>query len=144
LFFHGFEEHGCASAGVLAIGDIAAVGSVLHLARMTKRMTPVVTVYTDGSVELAKQLEPVLAGAGISLDSRQILRLVKGSMNAEVMVEFEDDESKTEGFLVRIRFPLSLLWPNYSQFNALNHECSRFTSPKQKSMVPSRNSCLWS
>ncbi|KAI9880686.1 MAG: hypothetical protein M1830_001319 [Pleopsidium flavum] len=100
LFFRGFELHGCASAGVLAIGDIAAVGSVLHLARMAKRMTSVVTVYTDGSEELAKQLDPVLVGAGINLDSRRIWRFDKGVMDTEVIMEFEGGESKTEGFLV--------------------------------------------
>ena len=65
LVYAGFEERGCGSARVLAVGDVATSAQVLHLARVTKSITPVVTVYTDGSEELAKRLQFLLESAGI-------------------------------------------------------------------------------
>lgn len=101
LFCHGYEERGCASSGVLAVGDLAAVGPVLHMARMARRLTPIVTIYTDGSEELFQQIKVAMAGADLKLDARPIGRLIKGPNKSEVNIEFGDGSgTKTEGFLV--------------------------------------------
>jgi gliotoxin/aspirochlorine biosynthesis thioredoxin reductase len=84
----------------LAIGDIAAIGPALKMARMAHRMTNQVTVYTDGVEELSSQLEPAVIKAGFTLDPRPILKLVKGPNHAEVIIKFADGTEKTEGFLV--------------------------------------------
>ena len=40
----------------MAIGDIGNAGVSLHLARMAKRLTPNVTIYTDGAEDLGEQI----------------------------------------------------------------------------------------
>lgn len=102
LFCHGFEELGVASAGVLAIGDVASVGVALHLARMTKRIAPIVTIYTDGAEELNEQIILALNGSDIKVDKRRITRLEPGSELSRVKVHLEDGSIIREGFLVRI------------------------------------------
>ncbi len=102
MFCHGYEDRGCASAGVLAIGDIAVPGVALHMARMAKRLSAHVTVYTDGAEELSEQIKTALNGSvsGIKVDQRRITRLEKGPKNSEVIMHFEDGSKLQEGFLV--------------------------------------------
>lgn len=104
LFCHGYEDRGCASAGVLAVGDVASPGVALHMARMGKRLTQNVTVYTDGAEELGEQIALGLKGSvsGIKVDKRRIRRLAKGPERSEVDMVFEDGSQIREGFLVRL------------------------------------------
>ncbi|RYP88553.1 hypothetical protein DL769_000249 [Monosporascus sp. CRB-8-3] len=101
LFCHGWEETGAASSGILAIGDVGAVGSALHFARQTLRISRRVTIYTNGDEDLAKELTATLesAPAPMTVDSRNIAEFVKGPKDAEIIVHFEDATSKTEEFL---------------------------------------------
>lgn len=102
LFCHGFEERDSASAGVLAVGDVASVGVALHLGRMAKRIVPVVTIYTDGAEELNEQIILALNGSDIKVDKRRITRLEPGSEQSRVKLYLEDGSIKREGFLVRL------------------------------------------
>ena len=101
LFCHGFEEKGVPSAGVLAVGDIANPQMALHLARMAKRLTGKVTVYTDGATSLAEQLDGMAVDGEVVVERRAIARLEKSSHGTDVIVHFKDGEKVTEGFLVK-------------------------------------------
>ncbi len=85
---------------MLAMGDVANPGAALHLARMAKRLTPNVTIYTDGAEELSEQIRLALGESDIKVDNRRIVRLEKGPQKSEVIVHLEDGTSKREGFLV--------------------------------------------
>ncbi|KGO74476.1 Pyridine nucleotide-disulfide oxidoreductase, class-II [Penicillium italicum] len=100
LFCHGFEERGCKSAGVLAIGDMANIMAAMHVARMARRFAMTVTIYTHGAQELTEALEKASHGTGIKVDSRVITRLVKGLGPSDVEVGLEDGTQIMEGFLV--------------------------------------------
>lgn len=103
LFCHGYEERGAASAGVLAIGDIADIPPALHLARAAKQLADKVTIYTGGSSDLASALSAALRDeekSTIIADARSIARLVKESEGTDVTIHFSDGSSAREVFLV--------------------------------------------
>ncbi|KAE8168317.1 hypothetical protein BDV40DRAFT_310183 [Aspergillus tamarii] len=99
LFCHGFEERGCASVGVLAVGDIGNVVAAMRVARMARRFADSVTIYTHGAEGLSQMLEDAAEGTGIKVDKRPISRFVKGASKSEVQIVFEDGMISTEGFL---------------------------------------------
>ncbi|KAE8160399.1 hypothetical protein BDV40DRAFT_216576 [Aspergillus tamarii] len=99
LFCHGYEERGCVSAGLLAVGDVANPMVAIHFARMAKRFATTVTLYTDGAEELAQTLKESARGTGIKVDMRKISKLAKGPGESDVQVIFEDGTQVTEGFL---------------------------------------------
>ena len=101
LFCHGYEEKNVKSAGVLAVGDMANPYGALHLARMAKRLTPNVTIYTDGADELAQKTAEVAADDDIKVESKMISRLEKGE-ETSVIMHFKDGQTFSEGFLVSI------------------------------------------
>ncbi|GMF66941.1 unnamed protein product [Aspergillus oryzae] len=97
LFCHGYEERGCASAGLLAVGDVANPMVAMHFARMAKRFASTVTLYTDGAEELAQTLKESTRGTGIKVNKKKISKLVKGHGASDVQVIFEDGtQPKTE------------------------------------------------
>ncbi|PGH15384.1 hypothetical protein AJ80_05568 [Polytolypa hystricis UAMH7299] len=100
LFCHGYEERGAPSAGVLAVGDCASLGPVMHLSRLARRLAKKVTVYTDGAVELSQSLADPLRSAGFELETRHIAKLVKSPKGPEMVIELSDGKTVTEGFLV--------------------------------------------
>ncbi|KAI1120228.1 putative thioredoxin reductase glit-like protein [Nemania abortiva] len=103
LFCHGYEERGAASAGVLAIGDVANIPPALHLARAAKQLADKVTIYTGGASDLASALSAALKDdekTAISTDARPITRLVKENEGTDVTVHFADGSSAREVFLV--------------------------------------------
>ena len=73
------------------------------MARMAKRLTENVTVYTDGVEELGEQIALALKDSvsGIKVDKRRIRRLMKGPEGSQVDMLFEDESKLREGFLVR-------------------------------------------
>ncbi|KAJ5212203.1 uncharacterized protein N7498_003849 [Penicillium cinerascens] len=100
LFCKGYEERGCTSAGVLAVGGLSKTPLALHVARQISTLSQTVTIYTNGSEDLAKE---VSAGFGTStvmkVESRKIKSLSKQHEKASVLLEFEDGSSVIEGFL---------------------------------------------
>lgn len=100
LFCHGYEEKNVASAGVLAVGDMANPFGALHLARMAKRLTPNVTLYTNGADDLAQKTREAAKDDDMKVVSRTIKRLEKTAEGAGVVMHFENGEKITEGFLV--------------------------------------------
>ncbi|KAJ6101982.1 hypothetical protein N7486_004409 [Penicillium sp. IBT 16267x] len=100
LFCKGYEERGCISAGVIAIGGLSKAPLVLHVARQVSTLSNTVTIYTNGSEDLAKQVEAGFGKATVmKVDSRKIKRFSKQAEKAAVLVEFEDGSSVIEGFL---------------------------------------------
>lgn len=100
LFCHGYEEKHVASAGVLAVGDMANPYGALHMARMAKRLTSNVTLYTNGADDLAEKTREAAKDDDIKVESRIIKRLEKTAEGTEVVMHFEDGETIREGFLV--------------------------------------------
>ena len=96
------------SAGVLAIGELSNPYAVQHLARMARRLIPKVTVYTDGSEDLAQELERIFVDDDLKVDSRRIARLEKVP-DTTVDVYFDDGETVREGFLVSKTPPFDTL-----------------------------------
>ena len=110
LFCHGYEEQGVPSAGVLAVGDIGSPPMALHMARMAKRLTPNVTIYTDGAEQLAQQTALAAVEDDVKVDNRPIALLKKGAEESSVVVHFDDGQQITEGFLVSfLQFPRIVL-----------------------------------
>ncbi|OCL02666.1 FAD/NAD(P)-binding domain-containing protein [Glonium stellatum] len=100
LFCKGYEERDCISSGVLAIGSLANVPFGLHVARQASSLSKSVTIYTNGSEELASNLVSAFGSAKqMKTDSRRIKRFEKGRKNAEVTIQFEDGTEAIEGFL---------------------------------------------
>ncbi|KAL4899644.1 hypothetical protein BDW74DRAFT_171338 [Aspergillus multicolor] len=99
LLCHGFEERGCGSAGVLAVGDMANTMPAMHVARIARRLANTVTIYPHGAEELSQVLAVATQSTGIMIDNRPISRLVNGPSKADVEVAFVDSTSKIEGFL---------------------------------------------
>ncbi|KAL6237908.1 hypothetical protein BDW75DRAFT_202965 [Aspergillus navahoensis] len=105
LFCDGYEKRGQETAGVLALGPIANHPRALHMARMARRLSESVTVYTNGNEQLAKEIqqaaeESPTGASWLNFDARPITRLEKGDIAKTVIVHFGETESKTEGFLV--------------------------------------------
>lgn len=103
LFCKGYEERGQETVGMLAIGAVANVQSALHMARMARQLSDSVTVYTHGDSLLAIEIKDAASGSEwLRVDSRPIARFQKGDFSKTVIVHFEDQTKKEEGFLVSI------------------------------------------
>ncbi|KAJ5082263.1 hypothetical protein N7532_011306 [Penicillium argentinense] len=106
LFCDGYEERGQETVGVLAMGPIANPPRALHLARMARRLSESVTVYTNGNEQLVNEIQKAAeassnATSWLKFDARPITRFEKGDIAKTVIVHFDEtDKSKTEGFLV--------------------------------------------
>ncbi|MCJ1396704.1 hypothetical protein MMC18_009596 [Xylographa bjoerkii] len=101
LFCHGYEERDVNSVGVLAVDLMAQMPPIANgLARNALQFTKDVTVYTNGSEEVANTLAPMVQKKGIKVDSRKIARLVKLDSGSDVKIEFADGSEVTHGFLV--------------------------------------------
>ena len=72
----------------------------LHMARMAKRLTPNVTIYTDGVEDLAQQTAQLAVNDDMKVESRRIRRLKKGAEGSSVIMHFENGDVITQGFLV--------------------------------------------
>lgn len=131
LFCHGFEERGCASVGVLAVGDIGNVVAAMRVARMARRFADSVTIYTHGAEGLSQMLEDAAEGTGIKVDKRPISRFVKGASKSEVQIVFEDGMISTEGFLVS---SISMVYkPLVANASSRTNLKPRLTGPSQTS-----------
>ena len=135
LFCHGYEDRGAESAGVLAIGDLAAVFPSMLVARMAKRLAGDVTIYTDNNESLSKQFRESLGKSLIKVDNRPIARLEKSKVGAEVIIHFADDSVQTEGFLVSLRIESTL--PQAIDTSV------RYISQRLNSTDPLRTSWRW-
>ncbi|KAL5366065.1 hypothetical protein BJX96DRAFT_25330 [Aspergillus floccosus] len=106
LFCDGYEDRGQETVGVLAVGPIANPPRALHLARMARRLSQSVTIYTNGNERLVAEIQQTAKSISdtaqwLRFDARPITRFEKGASAKTVVVHFgETDKSKVEGFLV--------------------------------------------
>lgn len=131
---------------MLAVGDLGNVGGALHMARMSKRLTGKVTIYTHGASELSEELIKAKGGdEAIQVNTRRIAHLRKSNVtDSEVIVDFEDSTTVTEGFIVRLPSPRrhsSLRWPVYI---LIDLPAPRYTNPRRRSVARSPSSSVWS
>lgn len=73
---------------------------ILHMARMASPLAKKVTVYCHGNEELTAQVHKEFEGKPLTIEPRKITALEK--QGERVTVQFEDGESREEGFLVSI------------------------------------------
>ncbi|KAF9894329.1 hypothetical protein FE257_007832 [Aspergillus nanangensis] len=101
LFCHGFEERGAPSAGVLSTSPLGQhPAQLVSIARMAKRLSDQVTIYTNGNHTLAAQISPLIRSSKISVDARPIARLNLVDSGPQVRIDFADGSaSATEGFV---------------------------------------------
>ncbi|KAI1102623.1 FAD/NAD(P)-binding domain-containing protein [Jackrogersella minutella] len=100
LFCHGYEQRGSASAGVLAINDVAPIPIALHVSRNAAQFCKSITIYTNGDVSHANEIQAVIGpSAPFTVDSRRITNFVLGPDQIGLTVYFEDGNSKEEAFL---------------------------------------------
>jgi hypothetical protein len=88
------------SVGVLAIGELGSTSDWLTSARMAKRLSEHVTIYTDDDETLSEQLRLQLDSNNIEVESRTISRLESKNKGAEVVVHFDEGASKVEDIVV--------------------------------------------
>jgi thioredoxin reductase len=100
LFCHGFEERGAESAGVLGAGFITQPAMILHMARMASPLAKKVTVYCHGNEELTAQAQKEFEGKPLTIEPRKITAVEK--RGDSVIVQFDDGQTRQEGFLVSI------------------------------------------
>jgi hypothetical protein len=102
LFCHGFEEAGGSSAGVIASGLITDPRMVLHMAGMAAPLAKELVVYADGDSSIAKQMTAATEGKRVTVEPRKIAAIErKHSDHTEVIVHFEDGNTREETFMVR-------------------------------------------
>ena len=71
------------------------------MARMAKRLSDKVTIYSNGDKEVSSELSKIAADAGFSVEARRMVRLEKaGGTRSGIVVHLEDGTMVTEGFLV--------------------------------------------
>ncbi|KAL4879934.1 hypothetical protein BJY04DRAFT_219738 [Aspergillus karnatakaensis] len=100
LFCDGYEERGQKSVGVLATGPLTTIPSPVKVLRMASRLAESVTVYTNGNEGFATLLENEVEGLNVVFENRVIKKFEKGETGARVVVHFEKEGAKEEGFLV--------------------------------------------
>lgn len=101
LFCHGFEERGSESAGVLSTSFLEqSPADLVHIARMAKRLSKRVTIYTNGNEALGAQVSSLVQSSKVHVNSRAISRLKLVDTGPQVRIEFADGSKPvTEGFL---------------------------------------------
>ena len=101
LFCHGFEERGAESAGLLVGGLLTTPEVIAHVARMAKRLSKRVTIYTNsGHADLAPALKALIHSSKITVDTRAISSLSLIADGPGVRISFTDGSaSATEGFV---------------------------------------------
>ena len=100
LFCHGFEERGVESAGLLAGGMPATPEMMVHVARMAKRLSKRVTIYTNTKhADLLPAVKGLLHSSRITIDTRPIKSLALVGHGPQVQMTFADGSTVTEGFI---------------------------------------------
>ncbi|KAH3949780.1 hypothetical protein HBI56_024830 [Parastagonospora nodorum] len=99
LFCLGYEDRGAASSGVLAIQVLAMMPALaVHMADNAAQLSKEVTIFTNGSEEVAGQIEAMCPSSPFKVDMRTIDNLtdIEGGVN----IAFADGSSKEVSFLV--------------------------------------------
>ncbi|KAF4546529.1 Pyridine nucleotide-disulfide oxidoreductase class-2 [Lasiodiplodia theobromae] len=107
MFCHGFEETGAASAGVLATDLLSNKEMCVMLASMARQFVGSIVIYTNGSEEVAAEVQSVLPSTALNytIDTRKTSKVApvraedeEGSVGG-ITLYFPDDDSTTHAFL---------------------------------------------
>lgn len=98
LFCLGYEDRGAECSGILAVQALAMMPALaIHMADNAAQLSKEVTIFTNGSEEVAQQASTMGANSPFKIDSRAISRLVDSE--GGVKVKFADGSSKEVKFL---------------------------------------------
>ncbi|KAF2869223.1 hypothetical protein BDV95DRAFT_609452 [Massariosphaeria phaeospora] len=99
LFCLGYEDRGAESAGVLAVQALAMMPPLaVHMADNAAQLARSVTIFTNGSEEVAQQLRAMTADSPFTIETRGISKLVEREEAVEVV--FQDGSSQVVAFVV--------------------------------------------
>lgn len=70
-----------------------------HVARMAKRLSKRVTIYTNASPDLAPDIKTLIHGSKITVDTRPVSSLALNGDGPQVKITFTDGSTATEGFI---------------------------------------------
>lgn len=99
LFCFGYEDRGAESSGVLAVQVLAMMPALaVHMADNAAQLSKEVTIFTNGSEDVASQLQALCPNSPFKLDTRRIAQLTEGDEG--VKIEFTDGTTKEVSFLV--------------------------------------------
>lgn len=110
LVCHGFEERGGESVGLLAAGLFNNAAIISLVSGMALNLAKKLTIYTNGSDELAADIEANARIAGfpgrVTVEKRRIksVRMVALWEASDVVVALEDGTEIKETFLVSLAF----------------------------------------
>ena len=66
-----------------------------------------IVVYTNGDESVTQKISAVLDGRRVTIESRRIVSLQRKRPNhPEILVRFDDGDTRSEAFMVRISNPL--------------------------------------
>ncbi|KAK4866498.1 hypothetical protein LT330_008430 [Penicillium expansum] len=100
LFCKGYEEKGADSVGVLAIGGLSSAPFALHIARQAAAFSKSITIYTNGSDDLVKEVSTAVGETDkFKIENRKVASISKLEPNASVSIKLEDGTCLVEGFL---------------------------------------------
>lgn len=101
LFCHGYEQRGRASAGVLAIDDVAPLLFALHhVARNAAQLVVSVTIYTNKEASQAAAIRDYISPkAPITVNTRRITKFTLGPGQNGITLHFKDRTTKNKAFL---------------------------------------------
>lgn len=100
LVHRGYEERGCAKAGVFAIDGDANLHAARHLAFQARNLSTNITIYTNGNAELADEIQSALGPCGFQAEARSFSKLVQNQPKRSLDIHFTDGTSETVGVVV--------------------------------------------
>ncbi|KAH9205762.1 hypothetical protein DL95DRAFT_417146 [Leptodontidium sp. 2 PMI_412] len=99
MFYHGFEDTGAKSAGLLAIPPLINKHMCFTLACMVRQFSASLTYYTNANQQLTDEVQLLLKPeAAMKVDARQIAR-VEPTAGGGITVHFANGTSVHEAFL---------------------------------------------
>jgi hypothetical protein len=99
LFCIGYEDRGAASTGILAIQVLGMMPALaVHMADNAAQLSKEVTIFTNGSEEVAGQIQAMCSSFPFKVDTRAIDNLT--DVEAGVKIAFADGSSEEVSFLV--------------------------------------------
>ena len=72
---------------------------VTHVARMAKRLSKHVNIYTNGVADLSTTVPPLISSSKIKVDNRKVASLALIDNGPRVRLTFEDGSTAEEGFV---------------------------------------------
>jgi thioredoxin reductase len=99
LFCLGYEDRGAKSSGVLAVQVLAMMPALaVHMTDNAAQLSKKVTIFTNGSEDVAGQIQAMCPNSPFKIDSREISHLE--DRQGGIGIHFSDGSSEEVSFLV--------------------------------------------